>query len=235
MRRSVPAALAVLPATAAAAACPAAAQQFVVDDASIPEARACQVEAWWGEAEAWVLPSCHLLPATELTLGVIHMDAGFGSRDLQAVVEAKRMFRDADALGWGWSVAAGFALPVERGHAPTGAYAYVPTSFSLARVPAVLHLNLGWGFERENHGDHAHDHHGVLWGVRGDLEASGRLTLIGELFGLSGDGAELQVGLRTTLVSDRLALDLSRGFHLSRNEDGLGFQVGVAWTPGPIL
>jgi hypothetical protein len=212
----------------------AAAEQFVVDDAATVGPGACQVEAWWGEAEAWVLPACQFIPRTEVTAGLSHLDAGLGGRGLHGVLEAKLLLRDSEGERWGWGVVLGGALPLEEGSAPTSAWAYLPLSLNLQAVPAVVHLNAGWGFEREYHLDHTHDHHGLAWGVRGDLEVAPRITLMGELFGLSGDGVEGQVGLRGELLPDRLALDVSWAHHFDAGEEGLGFQVGLAWTPAPI-
>jgi hypothetical protein len=205
-----------------------------VDDAAITPRGGCQVEARWGTAEAWVLPACTFLPATEVTVGFAHLDAGLGTRSAHGVVELKSVFVDSDGGRWGWGVAVGAAPPVDRSEPVTSAWAYLLFTVHAEALPGTLHLNAGWGFEREDHGSHVHDHHGLAWGARADLELHPRLALIGELFGLSGDGAELQVGLRSELVPDRLALDLSWGTALSSDEGGPGFQVGMAWTPAPF-
>lgn len=210
------------------------AQQFVVDDAAIAGPRSCQLEAWWGEAEAWVLPACQFIPRTEITLGFSHLDAGFGGRDFHGVVEGKLLLRDSEEERWGWGLVVGGALPLEEGSTPTSAWAYIPLSLNVQAIQAVFHLNAGWGFERENHLDHTHDHHGLAWGVRSDVGVAPRLTLIGELFGLSGDGVQGQVGLRAELLPERLSLDVSRAHHFDGGEEGLGFQVGLAWTPAPF-
>ncbi len=212
----------------------AGAQQFIVDDAAITPRGACQVEAWWGTAEAWVLPACTFLPATELTVGFAHLDPGTGSRDAHGILEVKSVFRDADRERWGLGFVVGAAIPVDGAGPATSAWAFVPLTVHAEALPATLHLNAGWGFEREDHVSHVHDHHGLAWGARADLELHPRGWLIGELFGLTGDGAEVQVGLRTELLPGRLALDLSWGDALSSGREGLGFQVGLAWTPAPF-
>ncbi|TVP43842.1 MAG: hypothetical protein EA350_12880 [Gemmatimonadales bacterium] len=211
------------------------AQQMVVDDAAITEPGACQVEAWWGEAEQWVLPACTLLPRTEVTLGAGWFDRGAGSTDPHLFAEAKLLARDSDALPWGWGVVVGTALSLESGgERVSQLFAFVPVTVNLETLPLVLHANAGWALEREVHGDHAHDHQGFLWGLRGDLAISERLALLGEVMGLSGDEAEGQAGVRLFVVPDRLAMDLSYGFSLNSDEDGLGFQLGLAWTPAPF-
>lgn len=55
---------------AAGMAAPAAAQQFVTDNATITPHRACQLEGWYGEAAAWVLPACRFVRPLEITAGV---------------------------------------------------------------------------------------------------------------------------------------------------------------------
>jgi hypothetical protein len=211
------------------------AQQWIVDDAAITEPGACQVEAWWGEAEQWVLPACTLLPRSEVTLGAGWFDRGAGSTDPHLFAEAKFLGRDADALPWGWGVVVGTALSLESGgDRASQIFAYVPVTVNLETIPLVLHANAGWALEREFHGDHAHDHRGFLWGMRGDLALSDRLGLLAEVSGITGDPAEGQAGIRLFVVPDRLALDLSYGFSLDSAEDGLGFQLGLAWTPAPF-
>jgi hypothetical protein len=82
-----------------------------VDDAAITPRGGCQVEARWGTAEAWVLPACTFLPATEVTVGFAHLDAGLGTRSAHGVVELKSVFVDSDGGRWGWGVAVGAAPP----------------------------------------------------------------------------------------------------------------------------
>lgn len=211
------------------------AQQWVVDDAAITEPGACQVEAWWGEAEQWVLPACTLLPRTEVTLGAGWFDRGADRTDPHLFGEVKFLGRDSDALPWGWGLVVGTALSLEGGgDRVSQLFAYVPVTVNLEALPLVLHGNAGWALERELHGDHHHDHRGLLWGVRSDLSLSPRISLLGEVSGLSGEEAEAQAGIRLFVVPDRLAVDLSYGFSLDGAEDGLGLQLGLAWTPAPF-
>lgn len=211
------------------------AQQWVVDDAAITEPGACQVEAWWGEAERWFLPACTLLPRTEITLGAGWFDRGLDRLDGHLFAEAKLLARDSDALPWGWGIVVGTALAFEGSPDRTSeVFAYVPVSVNLERIPLVLHANAGWAREWEAHGDHSHTHDGVLWGLRGDLGLTERFALLGEVFGLSGEGAEAQAGIRFALLPELLTLDVSYGFALDSEDDGLGLQIGLAWTPAPF-
>lgn len=92
----------------------------------------------------------------------------------------------------------------------------------------------GWALEKALEGDHGHAHQGLLWGMRGDLILTDRLAILAEVIGLSGEGAEAQAGVRLHLVPDRFAVDLSYSRPPDEPADGLGFQVGVAWTPAPF-
>jgi hypothetical protein len=213
---------------------PIQAQQWVVDDAAVTEHGACQVEAWWGENEQWVLPACTALPRTEIAVGVGRFDRGAGATP-HLFGQAKLLGRDVDTLRWGWGAVVGAALSFGSDGDRVGQIlAYVPVSLDLETLPLVLHGNAGWALEREIHDDHSHDRRGFLWGLRGDLALGGRLGLLAEVSGFSGDMAQAQAGIRLGVIPDRLALDLSYGLSLDRAQAGLGVQVGIAWTPAPI-
>ncbi len=226
-----------------AAFTPLSAQQFVVDDAAVVERGACQLEGWWGKEESWILPGCQFVPDMETTVGLAFFDGGRGSSTLHTVFEGKVLVRAVEARSWGWGIVVGAALPLEDGPRPADGYAFVPLTTTLPRGGLTLHANLGWGMEREwlevpagepNADPTSEDHQGLLWGLRVDADFTPRVQLIGELFGLTGDGAQAQAGLRTELLPDRLAFDLSYGEHLTAGEPGFGFQVGLAWTPPPF-
>lgn len=214
-------------------AAPVGAQQFVVDDAAVVEYRACQVESWTGSQEFWILPACSPLPRTEITLGLSRFDAGREARDLHGVAEAKHLFRSADEGRWGVGLVAGGAFRFRGGGTSQG-WIYAPLTAHAASIPLTLHLNAGWAFEREHHVGHTHDHAGFLWGARVEAGFHSRFGGWGELHGVSGHGAEAQAAFTTILVPERLAVDLSYSWHLSDGEDGLGLQVGLAWTPPPF-
>ncbi len=220
---------------------PLGAQQWAVDDAAITPRGGCQLESWAGEPGAWLLPACTLLGPVEVTGGLAHFDRGTGKRELHGQLEAKLLFRDADVESWGWGLAVGAAFPFEeaegvRRSSPSEFFAIVPLTLHIegAPLPLSLHANAGWFHERELHGDHAHDHSGLLGGVRADLGLTERVALIGELLALEGEGTEAQVGFTLALVPDLLFVDLSWGLHLSDRDDDPGLQVGIAWTPAPF-
>lgn len=221
---------------------PAAAQQFVVDDAAIVDRGACQLEAWSGESSTWLLPACQFIPRTELTLG-----AGFvpdnGGRSWEWVAQAKVNLREMQDNMAGVGLVFGVGMdPIGQtaGSRVSGAFAYLPVSLPLANERVTLHGNLGWHFERDSdehdHHDHSHadgsrGHHGVTWGVRGDVVVAPRFTVIAELFGEDAGRPEFQAGIRTELLPDRVGLDVSWGGHTARGVGGAGWTIGFAWTP----
>lgn len=219
------------------------AQQFVTDDAAIVDFRACQLEAWHGEVASWVLPACQFVPRLELTAGIGFV-AEDGSRAAEYVLQGKYLLRELTPDGWGAALVAGLGdNPLSQvGGGVAGIFAYVPLSVSLGSDRLVLHGNLGWHLEREAHahGDHHHDeaHHALTWAARADLRlptAGERFTLIGELFGENRTRPEYQLGVRSTLIPDRLLLDVSWGGHTAPGAPGAGWAIGLAWTPSPFF
>lgn len=217
----------------------ATAQQFVTDDAAVVDRRACQLEAWHGEVASWILPACQFIPNLELTAGIGFLEHGDG-RDTEYVVQGKYLLRELTPGGFGTGLVAGVGLdPLAQVMGGLrGVFAYVPVSVSLGADRVVLHANLGWHWERDEHEHdgvvHAEAHHVLTWAARGDLllrVAGERFTVIGEVFGEDRLLPEYQVGLRTELVPDRLLVDVSWGGHSQDDLRGAGWTAGLAWTP----
>jgi hypothetical protein len=222
---------------------PAHAQQFVVDDAPVGDFRACQLETWHGRLAGWALPACQPLRNLEITPGIGWVrDFGDGW-DLEFVLQGKYVLRELEPNGFGYSLAGGIGLgPLAQvlGREFDEVFAYVPLSISRFDDQLVLHLNAGWSLERGTNGEgeglRTRDHH-FTWGVRSDIVLSERFTVIGEIFSEDRVTPEYQVGLRTTLVPDRLEVDVSYGdrFGGGIDEDRPGLVVGFAWTPPPFF
>ena len=82
-------------------ATPAAAQQYVVDDAAIVDYRTCHVEAWHGERASWILPACQPVGNLEIAAGVGFVDEGDDLRETEYAVEAKTLLRPLEPNDWG--------------------------------------------------------------------------------------------------------------------------------------
>jgi hypothetical protein len=221
---------------------PAAAQQWVVDDATLTDLRTCQVEAWHGEVASWILPACQPFRNVEIALGSGFVDHGHGDRDVEYAVEVKTLFRALAPNDWGIGLVAGVGPnPSARGDEATfgDLYAFVPASLSLADDRLILHGNLGWHWERGGHhhgGEfHAEAHHDLTWGARADVAMSERFTAIGEVFGENRLLPEFQVGLRTHFPDAGMEVDLSWGGHTQGDLRGAGFTVGITLASGPIF
>ncbi|MDQ3606314.1 MAG: hypothetical protein M3418_09060 [Gemmatimonadota bacterium] len=227
---------------AAGMAAPAAAQQFVTDDATVTAHRACQLEGWYGEAASWVLPACRFFRPLEITAGVGFVADEDGGRAAEYVLQGKTLFRELQPNGYGVGLVMGIGvdpLAQATGRRIEGVYAFLPLSLSLAGDRLLLHLNPGWHFERDahDHGGRVQDaaHHAFTWAFRGDLVLTERFTLIGELFGEDRLRPEYQLGLRTILLPEYLLADLSYGGHSAAGVAGAGWAVGLAWTPPPLF
>jgi hypothetical protein len=223
---------------------PIRAQQFVTDDAELVDLGACQLEGWHGESASWVLPACQPIEMLEITAGVGFVPED-GAHAVEYVLQGKVLIRSAEPgrLGIGLVGGLGFG-PISQvvGDGVAGAYAYVPVTVPAADEGLILHVNVGWQFERDDLGEGSAggsaSRHAFTWAARADLalpHAADRLTLIGELYGVDRVGPEYQLGIRTVLVEDRLLFDLSWGGHTASAERGAGWALGVAWTPPPFF
>jgi hypothetical protein len=221
---------------------PAAAQQYVVDDAAIVDRGACQVEAWHGERASWILPACQPIRNLEISAGAGFVDEGGGHRETEYAIEVKTLLRPLAPGGWGVGLVLGVgpnpsAEPGERRFGDV--YAFLPASLSLAEDRLVLHGNLGWEWDREAepHGDHFHerDDHHVTWGARADLALNDLLSVIGEFHGEDDGGPAYQFGFRVHRPAAGVEMDLSWGGHSARGQPGAGFTVGLAFVSGRIF
>ena len=203
-------------------------QQMVVDDAGIVEYRAFHLEAWIGTEESWILPAFSPVRGLELAAGAVITED-----ETHAITEAKYLFREPTNSRVGFGLVAGALLaPFEE------FYTYVPITLPLLEERIVLHGNAGYTLERHEveHGDHTHTHedHFFTWGGRADVALAGPVTLLGELFGANDEIPDFQVGFRLEVLSDLLEMDFTYGNNFGRQSSGMGFTVGLAFTPPPF-
>ena len=215
---------------------PAAAQQYVVDDAEIVDRGACHVEAWHGERASWLLPACQPVRNLEIAVGVGFVDEGDGRRETEYAIEAKTLFRPLAPGDWGAGLVLGVgpnpsAEPGERHFGDL--YAFVPASLSIADDQLIVHGNVGWEWQRES--AEASDEHFLTWGVRGDVALHELLSFIGELHSEDDHRPACQVGVRIHQPEAGVEVDLSWGGHTDGNRHGAGFTVGLAFVSGRIF
>ncbi|MDI6401710.1 hypothetical protein QLX67_06875 [Balneolaceae bacterium ANBcel3] len=190
-------------------------QQMVIDDVEVTDYRGFSLETWYGQEESWVILLFSPLKGLELAPALMYTDD-----DVFGNIEAKYMFRAPGGNGPGIGLVSGAIW------APfIGFYTYVPVTFTLPEERAVINVNVGYEWEEATSG------HAATWGARVDVPVLSLMTLLGEVFGSNGDTPDFQVGVRWTIVPDLLEMDTTYGNHFGKEHSGLGFAVGLAWTP----
>lgn len=185
-----------------------AARPMITDDARLTDSGACQVETWvhlhGKQREWWALPACNPGGNFELTLGGALAWNGREQDSGALVVQGKTLFKPLETNGYGIGLAVGYAAQPGASH-DGNPYFYVPTSFSLADDRFVIHTNLGYTRERENHETR------FTWGIGSEIELSARTYLIGESYGQDRDHPFFQIGIRHWLVPGHVQIDTTYG------------------------
>ena len=205
---------------------------MITDDARLTDAQACQIETWLHlhgqQKEWWALPACNPGGNFELTVGGALAYSQGAMQSGAQVIQGKTLFKALDTNGWGIGLAAGYST--QPGNAHSGApYFYVPTSFSFADDRVVIHTNLGYTRERENHQTR------LTWGVGSETQLGGRSWLIAETFGQNQGRPSYQVGLRHWIVPDRLQVDATVGDRFGGDDRERWFSIGLRWLSLPFL
>jgi len=196
-----------------------AARPMVTDDARTVDARACQLESWiqyrLGDAEYWALPACNLSGNLEVSFGgAVTREVSRRTRLTDVMLQGKTMFKTLEPDSWALGLAAG---NLRRPHMHSDrslvgdVYFYVPASFAFGGERIVVHLNLGWRYEKEWR------HHHIRWGVGFEVQLGERSWLIAESFSEDNSGSFFQMGLRLWVVPEHIQLDATLGDHLFRS------------------
>lgn len=216
--------LLALPGLLLAAQAAHAARPMTTDDARLTDAGACQVESWvhlhGGQREIWALPACNPGGNFELTLGGALSYSGTRQERGAQVIQGKTLFKPLATNGYGIGIAAGYAT--QPGSAHSGhPYFYVPVSFSLADDLAVIHTNLGYTRERENHENR------LTWGVGGEIQLSAQNYLIAETYGQDKGSPFFQLGLRHWIVPNYLQIDTTVGSRFGQFSEERWLSIGL--------
>lgn len=201
-----------------------AARPMTTDDARLTDAGACQVESWvhlhGSQREIWALPACNPGGNFELTLGGALSYSGTRQERGALVIQGKTLFKPLETNGYGIGIAAGYAT--QPGSAHSGhPYFYVPVSFSLADDLAVIHTNLGYTRERENHENR------LTWGVGGEIQLSAQNYLIAETYGQAKGSPFFQLGLRHWIVPNHLQIDTTVGSRFGQYSEERWLSIGL--------
>lgn len=201
-----------------------AARPMTTDDARLTDAGACQVESWvhihGSQRELWALPACNPGGNFELTLGGALSYHGTHQERGAQVIQGKTLFKPLTTNGYGIGIAAGYAT--QPGSAHSGhPYFYVPVSFSLADDLAVIHTNLGYTRERENHENR------MTWGVGGEIQLSAQNYLIAETYGQDKGSPFYQIGLRHWIVPNHVQIDTTIGSRFGQFSEERWLSIGL--------
>jgi len=206
-----------------------------VDDAEILDDHTCQLETVGkfnrGDTERLLSPACNLGGNFELGWqNAWQRDAG-GLYLSSSQLQGKTVFRKLSPDGAGLGMLVGIERQIDgleeddpdAGRQRSWNYsAKLLTSFSFRDDSMRLHTNLGLNHASEDHRTR------LSWGLGNELRLSGRVSFISEVFGQAWDTPSYQAGFRTTLVPDRVELDLTYG-----NTFGKTFSNAFATdTPG---
>lgn len=176
-----------------------AARPMAVDDASILDAKSCQLESWrahgGGQSEAWAMPACNFGGDWEMALGAARIGAS-----TTTLLQGKTVFRPLATDDWG----IGLVLARQAG-AGAAWSANVPFSVSLGGDRLVLHANTG--LQR----DTVEKSSAASWGLGADIALGKRSGLTVETLGQQRGRPLRQAGLRHSLLHDRLQIDATYG------------------------
>ncbi len=128
-----------------------AGRPLVTDDATIVDARSCQIEAWFqrardGASESWLLPACKLGGNLELTLGGARLRDN-GQAASAALFQAKSVLRQLEPGDWGLAVSLIDEFDPRDG-LRGDLRINMPLTVALADQRWHVHADLGWLRER---------------------------------------------------------------------------------------
>lgn len=208
-----------------------AGRPLATDDAAIVETSACQLEAWTERTRSdrsnRINAGCNPFATTEFSLGaarVAHDAVSFTVQQWQI----KQLLRAYDETQIGFAVALG-GDRVRRAD-QHGSFATAMTTLPLAAEARLLHLNLG--VQNEHQGRQRRSR--ATWGAAFDAEAMPATRASLESFGIPGERANWQLGLRHELVSRHVQIDASVGSAIGRWRDSRVVTLGLVFA-GPAF
>jgi len=198
------------------------------DDASILSKGVCQVESWhrWSTAgghEGWLQPACSVNDYLELAVGgARYRDAEVGGHS-QLLLQAKTVFLRDPADRWS---AGAVAAAVRDGGRETGSTAFNNASargllsFNALDETLRLHVNAGVTYS------HAEFTTGT-WGTAVEFDFREGWTAMGEVYRDAPGRPNFQLGIRYTLITDRVELFFSGGDRLHGSSETWFAKFGV--------
>jgi hypothetical protein len=213
-----------------------AASPMFVDDARILDPKACQLETWVrsnrDSTEAWALPACSISGLFDLTFGGVRLREDGRGAFSQNVIQVKTVFRPLEPDGWGLGLVAGSVRHLKRETAngwPGDPYVNIPLSLAFSGDAVVIHLNAGLSHDR------AEKKNTGLWGAGAELRLRDDLWFNSEIFHIESGRPFYQLGLRYTLLKDRVQLDATYGNRAVSDTAERWFSIGLRLLSPPFL
>jgi hypothetical protein len=175
------------------------------EDAEIIDEGRCQLESWVFQSRStkryWLVPACNPFGNLELQVGFAREQPDDAPRHNDYVLQAKTLLKPLEENGWGIGLV-GSAARFGGGEDRTWGYlALLAVSRSLDDNRVRLHGNAGAVYTQRTRGLSG------LWAVAGEFDVTERVTLVGEVLGVAGEGRLAQVGGRLWIVRDRVSFD----------------------------
>ncbi len=192
-------------ALAATAAVAHAGRPLDTDDATIVDEGWCQLESWVFGSRAtsryWLVPACNPFGNLQLQVGYAREQPDDAPGHNDYVLQAKTLLKPLEPNAWGFGLSAS-AVRAGGGDDRTWGYtALFIASRSLADDRVRLHGNAGALYTQRTRSTSG------LWGLAGEFDITDRVTVVGEVVGVTGEGRLAQVGGRVWLVPERVSLD----------------------------
>lgn len=194
------------------AAAPAwAGRPLSVDDASVQDRGACQVETWRQRSDAtreWhVAPACGVGADIEIGVEWVRFTPDGDDRSA-AVLQAKSLLPSLDTAGWKFGIKAGYAAADSVAEERWESVNYGLTAIATRQFSAAYSLHLNIGAERRRRED---DDSAATYGAALSWDGSARWSVFAELLGDDKTSATRIVGGRFWAIPGRLGIDLTGG------------------------
>jgi len=210
-----------------------AAGPFVVEDAGVVEAQACQIEAWtrWPREghENYVVPACNPWGNLEIQFGGARLRSSDADADV-ALLQLKSVLRDPDSDGWSLALVGGIANVRNRDGGGRFTDGYVTLAATLPVVADELSLNLNAGVLRVG----AERKVTGTWGISADWTPTERLRFTGEAFRLAQPRPFFQAGGFLVIVPERVEIVALYGNGYGGGGTGRWFSVGLQLYSAPL-
>ncbi len=210
-----------------------AARPFVTDDARLTRSGHCQLETWLrsyaDSQEAWALPACNPQGNLEFTVGggAFRQDDASASNSRDYVLQFKTLLQPMASQQWGIGLAAGKIMHPDINPGPNqfgNQYVYMPASYAFDNE-VVLHVNVG--VLRDNGRQRLKS----TYGLGAELPLKTQLQGIVEVYGDDRQAPFFQLGVRYSLMPDRLQIDTTLGQQVQGNGDTRWWSLGLRYTP----